>query len=150
MKHLCEISTGIGSAEMTAGKCGFNFERAPRFRAALQKVLSPHKELYNRKVYEARQSSILLYFKPSTLAMADDKPQLSTSRQVDVEGVHICDLPALRNSEDNEMSIDNSLLLFLHPTFLCLLPPQPLMTQHSTPSLPPLCLPACEPSSQMW
>ena len=61
---------------MTAGKCGFNFERAPRFRAALQKVLSPYKELYNRKVYEARQSSILLYFKtatPATPATVDDK-----------------------------------------------------------------------------
>lgn len=39
----------IDSAAMTAEKYGFNFERAPRFRAGLQNVLSAYKELHKKR-----------------------------------------------------------------------------------------------------
>lgn len=150
VKHLCEMLHCDRQCCNDCREMWLSFWKGIWDECSFAECLSPYEELYNKKVCDIRQSSILLYFKPSTSATADDKPQLLTSRQADVEGIHISDLPALMNSEDNEMSIDNSLLLFLHPALLCLLPPQLLMTQPSTPSLPHLCLPVCSLSSQFW
>lgn len=58
---------------LTAEKYGFNSESVQSFRACLQDNVSAYKELYDRKVHEAKQSSMLLCFKPSTLAIVDDE-----------------------------------------------------------------------------
>lgn len=71
---------------MTAEKYDFNFERAPnfdRFRAGLQDILNAYEELYDRKIHEAKQSNILLYFKPST-----HKPKQMTDLDIEA-GRHI-------------------------------------------------------------
>lgn len=57
---MCEIFTATDRAAMISEKYDFNFERAD-----LQDVSSAYKELYDRKMHENKQSSILLYFKPS-------------------------------------------------------------------------------------
>lgn len=54
VKYFCEIFTTIDSAAMIAEKYDFNFERALRFKAGLQDVLSAYKELYDRNIYEAK------------------------------------------------------------------------------------------------
>lgn len=75
---------------MITEKYGFNFERAHKFRAGLQDVLSSYKELYERKLHKAKQLCKMSYFQPSTLATADDEPQPSTMRHADIEeGVNI-------------------------------------------------------------
>ena len=54
--------------------------------------------------------------------MADNQPQLSTSRQADTEeGVDVRDLPALMDLDDDEMLIDDPLPL--SPTPQCPVPP---------------------------
>lgn len=65
IKHLREIVTMNDSAAMIAEKYDFNFERTHKFRAGLQDVLSVYKGLYDRKMGEAKQSSILSYSSPS-------------------------------------------------------------------------------------
>lgn len=102
MKHLHEIFTVIDSAAMIAEKVyDFNFERACRFRASLQDVLSAYKQLHDRKMHEDKQSSILSCFKPSTSATADDEPQHLTLRQAVIEeGEDISDLLALTDSNN--------------------------------------------------
>lgn len=94
---------------MTAENHDFKFERACNFRARSKDVLSAHKELYDRKVCEAKQSSILLYFKPSTSDTAGDEPQPLASRQAYTEdGADVSDLSVLMDSDDNEMLTDYS------------------------------------------
>ncbi|XP_059839905.1 tigger transposable element-derived protein 1-like [Hypanus sabinus] len=105
VKHLSEIFAKVDRAAMIAEKYDFNFERACRFRAGLQDVLSAYKELYDRKMCEAKQSSILSFFKPSTSATAEDEPGPSTSRRAAIEeGVDARDMHALMNSDDDEMT----------------------------------------------
>ena len=58
---------------MIAEKHDFNFERARRFRAVLQDVLSTYKEFCDSILHEAKQSSTLSYCKSSTSATADIK-----------------------------------------------------------------------------
>ncbi|XP_062926341.1 tigger transposable element-derived protein 1-like [Mobula hypostoma] len=101
VKQLREIFAAIDSAAMIAEKYDFNFERARRFRAGLQDVLSAYKKLYDLKMREAQQSSILSFFKLCTSATADHEPRPSTSRQADIEEG---DLAALLETDDNEMT----------------------------------------------
>lgn len=112
------------------------FERAPRFRAGLQNVLSAHQKSYNRKMREAKQSGILSHFKASTSASV--KQQMST--------LDISDLPALMNSEDNKMSRENS-FLFSYPPLSCSSYYPNLWWVGPPSSSPSLSLPVCSLSS---
>lgn len=65
---------------------GFNFEKAQWFTASFQQVLGDYKKLkklYKQKLYEAKYSSILSYFKPSTSATTYNDLQHHT-RQADI------------------------------------------------------------------
>lgn len=115
MKYLCEIFSMINSAAMIIEKYDFNFEKALRFKAGWQDALSAYKELYNRKMHEAKRLSICHISSLPHQVTADDKPHLLTSRQADIEGIDIMDPPALMDLEDSEMSIDNPFPLFLYP-----------------------------------
>ena len=69
-------------------------------------------------VMEAKQPSLLSYFKPSTSAKAGNKSQASISSQADIEeGVDINDLPALMDPADHEILIDDPLPLSPAPQF---------------------------------
>ena len=48
------MSTTTDSVTVITENYDFNFERARRFRAALQDVLSTYKELYDRKMCKAK------------------------------------------------------------------------------------------------
>ena len=81
VKHLKEIFMMIDNAAMIAEKYDFNFERARRFRAGLQTVLSTYKELYN-DIQGVKQLS---YLKHSVSAAVDNEPRSSTVKQADIE-----------------------------------------------------------------
>ncbi|XP_059814230.1 protein LSM12 homolog A-like isoform X1 [Hypanus sabinus] len=100
---------------MIAEKYDFNIERVLSLRAYLQDVLHAYKELYDRKMPEAKQSSILSFFKSSTSATADDEPRPSTLRQADIDD----DLSTLMETDDDGMTTQPP-------------PPQPPMAQSNT------------------
>lgn len=115
IKHLHEIFTMNDSAAMIAEKYDFNFERTHKFRTGWQDVLSVYKELYDRKMREAKQIKHTVLFKPVTSATADNEPQPLTSRQTATEGVDISDLPGLMDSDNDEMLRNDPLPLFPTP-----------------------------------
>ena len=49
----------LNSATVIAEKYDFNFVRTCRLRSSLQDVFSTNKDLYHKKLPEAKQSSIL-------------------------------------------------------------------------------------------
>ncbi|XP_062887428.1 general transcription factor II-I-like isoform X3 [Mobula hypostoma] len=109
VKRLHEIFATIDSAAMIAEKYDFNFERTRRFRAGLQDVLSAYKELYDKKMHKAKQSSVLSYFKPSTSATADNEPRPSTSRRADIEEGNMAQVGTVPVIHEEPSSAENLL-----------------------------------------
>lgn len=109
-------------AAVTAEKHDFNFGSARRFRAVLQDVQRTYKDFCDRVLHEAKEASMLSYFKPSTSAT-------QTSRQADTEDLDVRDLSVLMSLDDDEMLIGDPLPLPPtcplatrppHPSFSCL------------------------------
>ncbi|KFD62076.1 hypothetical protein M514_25795 [Trichuris suis] len=83
-EHLREVLATIDSAAMLAERYDTNLERARLFRAGLEDVSRAYKELYIRRIREARQLDVTSFFKRSASTTADEEARQSSSTEADM------------------------------------------------------------------